>query len=87
MEKVDVEVRFLQSTMTFEIDDLAASFVRVLCTERRFRKRDIGHVLIDLSQYTVEDRVDRWFKLCDEEKGEKRGEVRYDQSIFSFFAY
>jgi hypothetical protein len=48
-----MEVRFVQSTMTFDIDSLSNSHIRILCIERRFRKREIGHVLIDLSQLSA----------------------------------
>jgi hypothetical protein len=75
--KVDKEVRFLSPTMVFEYD--GAATLRIVCLERRFRKRELGHVVLDLEHYTSTDRVDRWFKLVEEDgekKEQKKGEVR-----------
>ena len=75
--KVDKEVRFLSPTMVFEYE--GAATLRIVCLERRFRKRELGHVVLDLAHYTSTDRVDRWFKLVEEDgekKEQKKGEVR-----------
>lgn len=72
--KVDKEVRFGGTSL--EVDVGNEPMVRVLCVERRFRKREVGHVLLDMSLYTAADRIDRWFKLCSEGVPDKRGELR-----------
>ncbi len=75
--KVDKEVRFLSPTMVFEYE--GAATLRIVCLERRFRKRELGHVVLYLAHYTSTDRVDRWFKLVEEDgdkKEQKKGEVR-----------
>ena len=62
--KVDKEVRFANTTIVLDVEEpRGGATIKVLCLERRFRKREIGYVLIDLSQFTPSDRVDRWFKL------------------------
>lgn len=50
-------------TIVVDIDK-TISFVRINVFEKRtFRKREVGCVTIDLSTYSVADRVDRWFKV------------------------
>lgn len=53
------------ATITLDLDR-ATAFVRVKVLERRFRKRDVGSVTIDLSTYTVADR-------CGGDKGGEAG--------------
>ncbi len=77
--KLDKEVRFATPSMVLEYELNKPSLVRVVCLERRFRKREIGYVTLDLSHYTASDRVDRWFKLVEGEgdkKDQRKGEVR-----------
>jgi hypothetical protein len=61
--------------MILDVDDNA--IIKILVLERRFRKTEVGQVMIDLSHYTPSDRVDRWFKLVSvADENDKKGELR-----------
>ncbi len=87
--RVEKEVRWAGPTLLFELDRSTA-FVRIRVVERRFRKREVGSVTLDLSHYSVADRVERWFRLVPAEppadaaaaRGELRLRIRFGEPAF-----